>query len=266
MVHKSKKYYDLVAYKVGRFHDAVNTTVHFFVLDNIFIDSAQPTTKKIFIEIAKNYKPEYCLLTHYHEDHAGNAYDLKKLFNTKIFSHNLSVSYLENGYKMLPYEKIIWGVPEKFSPDFIYSDKVEIGKYAFNVIHTPGHSVDSVSLLEINRGWLFTGDLFISAKPKYLRRDENIYTILESLKKLLNYDFDVMFCAHRGIVDEKPKELISKKIEYIEELIDKVKKLHEKGYRVKKIRNKLLGFEDITSFATNFDFNKLNIVKSILSD
>ncbi|KAA0257720.1 MBL fold metallo-hydrolase [Deferribacter autotrophicus] len=266
MIHQATNFYELTAYKLGRFYNAINLTVHFFTLPEIYIDSAQPVMEKHFIEIAKNHIPRYCLLTHYHEDHSGNAAKLKKLFNTKIISHKLSYSYLSNGFKLFPYEKMIWGKPERFTPDLFYKELLDLGKYTFKIIHTPGHSIDSICLLEINRGWLFTGDLYISSKPKYLRKDENIYEILKSLKKVLSLDFEVMFCAHKGIITDNPKLLIKKKITYIEEIIEKAKNLRKKDMSLKKIRNKLLGKEDITSIATNFDFCKLNFIKAIFQE
>jgi glyoxylase-like metal-dependent hydrolase (beta-lactamase superfamily II) len=50
------------------------------------------------------------------------------------------------------------------------------------VIPTPGHSEDHICLFEPNEGWLFSGDLFISERVKYMREDENVYSLLDSLK------------------------------------------------------------------------------------
>lgn len=43
-------------------------------------------------------------------------------------------------------------------PDRLYTDR-----YRFAVLHTPGHSNDHICLLEPDEGWLFSGDLFLSA-------------------------------------------------------------------------------------------------------
>ncbi len=264
MIFEVKHFEDLTAYRLGRFHSATNLTVYFFSYANIYIDSAQSRMQKLFLKIAKNNIPEYCLLTHYHEDHAGNAAMLQNMFSTTIVAHQKSENYLSKAFKMLPYEVIIWGKFQPFKPDLFYEDNIEIGTHKFQIIHTPGHSEDSVCILDKARGWLFSGDLYISPKPRYLRKDENIYEILNSLKTLLQLDFKVMFCSHKGILKDSPKSLIQTKINYLEELIYKTKELQSKGINQKDIRNKLLGKEDTVSFLTSFDFCKLNLIKSIL--
>ena len=266
VVFKKEMFYDLTAYRLGRFYDAINLAVYFFSLPEIYIDSAQSTMQNKFKEIANKDKPKFCLLTHYHEDHSGNAYLLQSQFKTKIVTHRKSANHLEKEFKMLSYEKIIWGKLHPLKPDLFYDENryFETSKYKFKVIHTPGHSEDSVCLLEVNRGWIFTGDLFISQKPKYLRREENIYQILNSLKLISKADFEVLFCAHKGIVKDSPKRLVNEKIENIEKIIYETKRLYKKGLSPKKIRNILLGREDLTSFLTFFDFCKINLIESIL--
>ncbi len=267
MIFEQKNYFDLTAYRLGRFYKATNLTVYFFSYSDIYIDSAQSSMQKRFMEIARKDSPAFCLLTHYHEDHSGNAAFLKDTFKTKIVTHKKSEEYLSGAFKMLPYEKIIWGRPQPFEPDLYYKEDgiFNAGKHKFKVIQTPGHSVDSVCILDINRGWLFSGDLYISSKPKYLRKDENIYQILDSLKTISKLNFEVLFCAHKGILNKSPKSLINAKIEYIEKIVYKTKKLYKEGFTPKQIRNTLLGKEDITSYLTYFDFCKINLINSVLN-
>ena len=44
----------------------------------------------------------------------------------------------------------------------------------FQVIETPGHCPDHVSLYEPEQGWFFSGDLFVSEDQKVFRADEEI--------------------------------------------------------------------------------------------
>ncbi len=267
MIFERKKFFDLTAYRLGRFYSATNLAVYFFSLPNIYIDSAQSSMQKKFKEIAVKDKPEFCFLTHYHEDHAGNAPLLKSLFKTKIVAHKKSAKYLKKQFKMLPYEKIIWGRLQQFEPDLYYDKETFDAKgHKFKIINTPGHSEDSVCILDADRGWLFSGDLYISSKPKYLRTDENIYEILKSLKIVSKLEFEVLFCAHKGILEKSPKKLINAKIEYMETMIYNVKKLYKEGFSPKKIRDILLGREGLTSYLTYLDFCKMNFISSILKD
>jgi glyoxylase-like metal-dependent hydrolase (beta-lactamase superfamily II) len=63
-------------------------------------------------------------------------------------------------------------------------DRLETGKGAFTVIHTPGHSPDSICLLDEEEGWLVAGDT-LDPSGLYLQYpDCDLQQYLESLKKL----------------------------------------------------------------------------------
>ncbi len=72
----------------------------------------------------------------------------------------------------------------------------------WEVIDTPGHAFDHQSFLNRDTGQLFTGDLFVQVHTKLLLSNESIPTIIESLEKVLTYDFDEVFCQHAGFVRE----------------------------------------------------------------
>ena len=58
--------------------------------------------------------------------------------------------------------------------------------------------------LEPERGWLFSGDLYISGRTRYLRADESVADTIDSLRRFLEVDFGTLFCSHRGpIADGK---------------------------------------------------------------
>ena len=90
---------------------------------------------------AENLKLEYIISTHSHSDHtAGNA-ELRSMFNAKTVAHKLS--------------RINLGVKVDDG------DIISIGSITAKVIHTPGHTPDSICLLLDNQK-LLTGDtLFV---------------------------------------------------------------------------------------------------------
>src|SRR5207247_1893328 len=62
---------------------------------------------------------------------------------------------------------------------------VETPRFRFRVIHTPGHATDHVALFEPERGWLFSGDLYLAPRLRYLRADEDVYAMMNSLRRVL---------------------------------------------------------------------------------
>ena len=264
-VFEEARYGPIIYVKLG-ISPAINASVHLFFINNIIIDSAQNNQRKQIEFLAEKQKTKYCLLTHYHEDHSGNAGMLQKTKHVTVFAHKNSVNYLQDGYRLLPYEKLMWGTPKLFTPNYTYNQLIDIDKLKFQIIDTPGHSRDSVCILELNNGWIFTGDLIISAKPKYLKKGEKFNLQIKSLKKLLKLDFKTIFCAHRGVISENPYELIKNKIEYMETLRYNTIKLYKNGYSAKQIRNRLLGKDSIMAAVTFYDFSKLNLIKEVIKE
>jgi glyoxylase-like metal-dependent hydrolase (beta-lactamase superfamily II) len=102
----------------------------------------------------------YGLATHYHIDHAGAAQDLK--------NHGMRLLVTEEQVSAIPKMKQ-WTKPRDNYTDIATFDNVVIktsdsraflGKLgiAGEIVHTPGHSDDSVTLV-LDNGMAFTGDL-----------------------------------------------------------------------------------------------------------
>ena len=102
----------------------------------------------------------YALATHYHADHAGAAQDLKLA--------GVPLLVLENQVDAIPLMKT-WIKPQDHYTDIATHDNVVISfaesrmvlkriGIAGEILPTPGHSDDSVSLL-LDDGSVFTGDL-----------------------------------------------------------------------------------------------------------
>ena len=63
-------------------------------------------------------------------------------------------------------------------------DKIELGGRTLKVIGTPGHTPDSIALIDEKNGLLFTGDTYY-AGPIYLYRPEtDLDTYVASVQKL----------------------------------------------------------------------------------
>jgi glyoxylase-like metal-dependent hydrolase (beta-lactamase superfamily II) len=131
------------------------------------------------------------------------------------------------------------------------------------VIPTPGHSDDHICLYEPNEGWLFSGDLFIGQHLRYLRDDEDIYSVLDSLKRMASLKLKRMFCSFSGIID-RPKEAIDQKVDYLEHLKNDVEKELQQGLSPREIRRKLLGDGDRFRFITGGQISKQNLINAFM--
>ena len=132
-----------------------------------------------------------------------------------------------------------------------------------DIVLTPGHTDDMSCFYDKENGFLFTGDLYIASKVRYLHKDEDLSEQLSSLNKVLTLDFETAFCPHRGIM-KNGKENLTKKRDFIIDLASQVQELSIKGLSSKQIQRKLLGREGVLTLASNFDFSKKGLIEGCL--
>lgn len=137
-------------------------SVCFYHIDGLLIDTGASSHRKELQPYYKDLRLEQGVLTHHHEDHSGLADWLESEMNLPIFMLPETREILNNPPKIPLYRRLTWGQMNKVQGQNIGS-KMETNNFSFEVIHTPGHCSDHISLLEPNHGFLFTGDLFVSS-------------------------------------------------------------------------------------------------------
>jgi glyoxylase-like metal-dependent hydrolase (beta-lactamase superfamily II) len=112
---------------------------------------------KIFSAIGhKGLKPTLLINTHGHVDHIGANRDVKDKFDIPIYIHEADRRILESALQSGL--GLFLGAKKSPPPDHFMEegDELKIGNRSLKVLHTPGHSPGSVSLL--GDGLLFSGD------------------------------------------------------------------------------------------------------------
>ena len=176
-------------------------------------------------------------LTHYHEDHSGNAAAIKSRFHIPVYGSMETASKLARPYRIFPYQHLMWGAADPVAIDFL-PDRLESNGISFEPVHTPGHSKDHTVYLVPERGWLFSGDLYLSHQIKFFRADERIEDQIRSLKKVLALDFDALFCGHHP-QHEKGKDYITRKLQYLEDIYGSVAEQAAKGMNAPEVMKAL---------------------------
>ena len=211
-----------------------------YYLDGLLVDTGPPTTSLEFDHLLAEMDVRAIVLSHAHEDHAGANSRLQGRGLTP-FAHPLAINILEHPPSQRPYQRVTWG-RQPASTARPIGDEVRTRDFHFRVLHTPGHSVDHLSLFEDRTGWLFAGDLYLGAHVKVLREDENPHQTVASLRAVLGLPVTTLFCASGKIVEDG-RGALQRKLDFMERLRDEAHDRQAKGMDARRIRIELLGRE-----------------------
>lgn len=176
-------------------------------------------------ELLGENKLSYLILTHTHFDHAENAAKIKELYNPKIIVHKSEEEYLKHGNSPLPKGTnlatgfIVDVIGKKIqsrytyepaNPDITVDEKYDLRSVGINanIIHVPGHSKGSMSII-IDNGIAIVGDAMfgIFGNSIYPPFADNPKIMIESWEKLLNTGCSYFLPGHGK---EISRELLEK--------------------------------------------------------
>lgn len=148
--------------------------------------------------------PVTVVLSHWHFDHCGAAFEFKNVIGWR--SKNMQ-EISQQGATSTEIKKLVGAAftenpaTQPF-PDIqlISSEQtINIGGMTLEIIHTPGHTEDSICMYEPVNGWLFTGDTAY-AGPIYLHFDDsNVAEYSNSIRKLISYEVASVFPGHNAV-------------------------------------------------------------------
>ncbi len=238
-------------------------TVHIFIAGRVMIDTGLPHMRAAACRIARQYGVNSVLLTHYHEDHAGNAAAVQTCSGIPVFANSQTCRKMLRPGRIYPYQHLMWGASQPLRPA-ILPEVWTNGQYRLQSIPAPGHSRDHTVFLEPEQGWLFSGDLYLGERIKYFRADENIAEQIHSLRKVLEYDFDALFCAHRP-QEKNAKPCLARKLDYLENFYGRVSELAERGLDAGAIMKQLHLRESwLTRMMCFGNVSMKNMVRSVI--
>jgi len=141
--------------------------------------------------IAKS-KVEQVIITHEHFDHASALKHIIEVYNPpKIIAFNLF-----KGVNIKAFDGM----------------KIQLGDEDAIIIHTPGHSQDSICIYALQSKVLFSGDtpLFIKSHTSSFTKD-----YLDSLEKLTKLDINKIYPGHDEPITMYCNEIILKSYEIV---------------------------------------------------
>ncbi len=251
--------------RVGRTNRALNTTCIVYRLGDTIIDtgpSNQWAHVKKFIE---ERDVGQVMITHHHEDHSGNGSRIQQEMARPIYMPPSGVDKVRKGFHTSLTQKRTWGSFRAFEAEGIPEEMPLKDGILLKAVHAPGHSHDMTCFLEPNRGWLFSGDVYIASRTKYFRYDENIHDQIASLERLLQFDFETLLCSHRGPLPGG-KDHLRRKLDFLSNFRGEVLEKHGTGMSITEITRSMLGREDLMTWVSMFVFAKRFLVRSCIED
>jgi glyoxylase-like metal-dependent hydrolase (beta-lactamase superfamily II) len=237
--------------------------VYCYLIGDTLIDCGQARMADEMKSFVSTHRINQLLLTHHHEDHSGNAAMIAKVCSAEVMGHPVTVHKMTHIRPILPYQHLVWGQAQEVAvsplPPVVTSDGLR-----FLPIHSPGHSKDHTVYLEVQNGWLFSGDLYLGDRIKFFRIDEKIDQQIQSLQIVLQHDFTALFCAHNPVL-KNGRDRLSRKLEYLQEIAGTVRMLAAKGLPEREIIRRLDRRQDrFVKFFTMGNASFANMIRSAI--
>jgi hydroxyacylglutathione hydrolase len=188
----------------------------------VVVDTGYPGNgDKLLRCLQKNLiKPEdvsLIVLTHGHIDHYGSAAELRKITGAPIAAHKADAEFLKRGINYIGTPARLSGRVLKFfyagadevkttplEVDIIFDNDRDLKEFgiAGRVIHTPGHTEGSVSLI-LSTGEAIVGDLvmgkfFFKGVPGYPLFVSDMSRLRESTQRVVQLSPTIICASHGG--------------------------------------------------------------------
>ena len=251
---------DVTAYRLSWWRSRViGYAVHVYAVRGVLIDTGFPAAAGDVRTIAGAQRVRGAMVTHQHEDHAGNVELLAAMGIPLAIGHD-TARIVSAPHRIGVYRHFTWrAMPALHTPVAPFVDE------ALEFVHTPGHSHDHHAVWDHDTRTLFAGDLFLGVKVRVAHSYESPRAQVRSLRAMISRGPRRLFCAHRGLVTD-PVGALTAKADWMDGVIEGVERLHREGRSVGDIRRELLGPRGRVHWFSGGEYSADNIVQAVVRD
>jgi len=235
---------------------AVGLDVSAYVVRGVMIDTGYDRARAALLDAVRAFGVRGIMVTHWHEDHAGNVAALARL-GLPLSMRPETEAILRRRVALHLYRRVVWG-----EPPLLHEPLLGFEAPGLSALHTPGHSAEHQVIWDEETGTLFSGDLWLGVRSRVLHAAEDPYEIVESLRRVAALTPRRMFDAHRGLV-ERPAEAIAAKIDWMSATMHEIERRVTEGWTDRAIVARVLGGEERAAYVSRGDYSRRNLVRAI---
>lgn len=227
-----------------------------FLVRGFLVDCGFPSARRHVATLLERHRPHGVFITHYHEDHAGNA-ELIAQTGIPIAASTETIARIRAPAPIRLYRRVTWGSPPPLRTPITPFESSELA-----LVAAPGHSPDHNVVWDASDGTLFGGDLYLGVKVRIAHPGEDPRLLATTLRRIAALGPTRLFDAHRGFV-ANPAPLLTAKADWTEETIAAIERRIETGATDGMIVRELFGGESFPGYFSGGDYARINFVRAV---
>jgi glyoxylase-like metal-dependent hydrolase (beta-lactamase superfamily II) len=174
-------------------------------------------------------RPVVVVNSHTHDDHVGGNWQFTFVYGMDTeFTRTNARGSREDAQAEITPDQICGELPKAFDPKKYATKpwkisrtigdgfKINLGGRALEILSTPGHTPDAISLLDRENGLLFTGDTYYPAPIWLFRPETDLDAYVASVKRLAALAPQVKLVLGAHNIPVAPPEVLPKLVAAIE--------------------------------------------------
>jgi endoribonuclease LACTB2 len=241
----------------SRISRAVGFTASAFrTASGVLIDTGIPAARHELATLLTTAPVRGVIVTHHHEDHAGNAEWLASE-GIPLWIADSTRAMVRNIAPLRAYRRYTW---TPMPP--LRSDVTAFEPESLQIIPTPGHSVDHHVVWDSSTRTLYAGDLFLSVAVRIAHHGEDPWASIASLDRAAALEPERLFDAHRGIVHNAAGALRAKAA-WTRTIIAQITDRIGAGDSNTQILRTVLGGESLTGRLSGGEYSRRNFIRNV---
>jgi endoribonuclease LACTB2 len=256
-MHEIERHGDVTRVRLwSRLGAAAGYDVSIYIARGVLIDTGFPRASRELARLVSELNPAGAMVTHWHEDHAGNCPLLARL-GVPLAMSDQTFGMLRARSPIRLYRRLVWGRPSPFPEHHQHFTHPSL-----SLLHTPGHSDDHHVIWDAERRTLFSGDLWLGVRARVMHEHEEPHRIVRSLRRVAELEPRRMFDAHRGLVGD-PRGAIAARITFLEDTIGEIERALATGRSERQVVREVLGGEEFSALVSLGEYARRNFVRAV---